>query len=661
LANRLSRGPIPCIEAVEIAVAILAALDAAHRGGLVHRDVKPSNVFLTPHGVKLLDFGLARLASSEDGATETNLTIPGMVLGTPNYMAPEQVLGQTVDQRADLFAVGCVLFEMLAGKPPFFGESPVRVLHAITSEQPATLSGPPAIMAVDQVIRRALAKNPKDRTTSARVMAEELRATASIATSDERVVVRTTSRLMVLPFRVLQPDPSIDFLAFSLADAVASSLSEIETLVVRSPLAARLFVAQEMNLRAIAKEAEVEKILTGTLLHAGGSVRLSAQLLEVPSGTVLWSRSFRVSLDDLFELEDRLVHDIADSLTVSLSVRERGALRSDVPASAKAYEFYLRANPLSFDSQSWDIARDLYLQCVQLDPQYAPAWARLGRMYRLLAKFPQASRSGIAGANDSDAVALSVSAFNRALTLNPELALADSYYAQLELDLGRSQEAVVRLVRRTATRSNDADLFTALVSACRYCGLLEASFAADLQARRLDPNIRTSVTHTYFMAGDYLRAAEESERKWQTGNMGGLALLSAGHRDANLRLALEAERYGENEILPALIAYDHARVRVAIDQTLKTFPDPEFHFYAALMCAYVQEYARAIEILSTTTQRGFFPLTTLMRHAWLDPLRERTDFQEIVREAERRHTDARSAFVEAGGHRLLIDSKSAKP
>src|SRR5262249_11410548 len=137
-------------------------------------------------------------------------------------------------------------------------------------------------------------------------------------------------------------------------------------------------------------------------------------------------------------------------------------------------------------------------------------------------------------------------ALNRALTLNPDLALADSYYAQLELDLGRSEEAMVRLVRRAANRSSDADLFAALVSACRYCGLLEASFAANDRARRLDPKIRTSLTHTFFMAGEYLRAASESEAHWQTGNLGGLALLSLGHADAAARLDAEAERYGGN-------------------------------------------------------------------------------------------------------------------
>src|SRR5262249_5081582 len=210
--------------------------------------------------------------------------------------------------------------------------------------------------------------------------------------------------------------------------------------------------------------------------------------------------------------------------------------------------------------------------------QYAPAWARLGRLYRLLAKYRPASETR--GSDAREQVALAEAALNRALTLNPHLALADSYYAQLELDLGRSQEAMARLVRRAAVRSSDADVFAALVSACRYCGLLHASFAADQRARRLDPRIRTSLTHTCFMAGEYLRAAMESERDWQTGNLGALALLSAGDPDAMARVAQEAARYRDAEVFQALIAGNGSQVRAAVDRTLATFPDPEFHFYA---------------------------------------------------------------------------------
>jgi serine/threonine-protein kinase len=163
LAVKLVRGPLPCAQAVQITLPILAALEALHRRGLVHRDLKPSNVFLTPHGVKLLDFGLARPIPIGGGATATGLTLAGTVMGTPDYMAPEQVLGQTVDARTDLFAAASLLFEMLRGKPPFAGDSIVRVLHAITTEQPPALGGSPAIVAVDRIIHRALSKRPEDR------------------------------------------------------------------------------------------------------------------------------------------------------------------------------------------------------------------------------------------------------------------------------------------------------------------------------------------------------------------------------------------------------------------------------------------------------------------------------------------------------------------
>ncbi|HEY6546967.1 MAG TPA: serine/threonine-protein kinase, partial [Vicinamibacteria bacterium] len=164
LAERLRKGALPLAEAMPIAFGMLAALEALHARGLVHRDLKPSNVFLTPHGVKLLDFGLARKAVSVGSLTgnldsgPSELTRPGMILGTPRYMAPEQVRGDEVDGRADLFAVGAILFEMLAGRPPFTGKSAVEVFYATLHEQPPALTGSPAVVATDRVIRKALQK-----------------------------------------------------------------------------------------------------------------------------------------------------------------------------------------------------------------------------------------------------------------------------------------------------------------------------------------------------------------------------------------------------------------------------------------------------------------------------------------------------------------------
>ena len=169
LSDRLDEGPMPAAEAISTMLAVLSALEAFHARGLVHRDLKPSNIFLTPHGVKLLDFGLARPAFAD--VDTTSLTLPGLVLGTPRYMAPEQARGLDLDARTDLFAAGAVLFELLAGRPAFNGPSAVEVMHAVLHEHPPALVGSFAVIAADRVIQRALAKSPGDRYPSASDMA----------------------------------------------------------------------------------------------------------------------------------------------------------------------------------------------------------------------------------------------------------------------------------------------------------------------------------------------------------------------------------------------------------------------------------------------------------------------------------------------------------
>jgi serine/threonine protein kinase len=650
LAARLNGDPLRVDEAVRIGLEVLAALDALHRCGITHRDLKPSNILLTLYGAKVLDFGLARLPSRETSLTHAPLTQPGTIIGTPKYMAPEQFAGSAVEPATDLFAVGAILYEMLSGVAPFEADTIPGIIEKVLHADIPVLGGSPAVAAADRVIHCALAKSPAHRYASAAAMADDLRTVLHVREHNEARRARAVTRVIVLPFRLLRPDAEIDFLTFSLADALANSLSSLESLVVRSTLVASRFTAAA-DPAVIANEAHVDIIVNGTLLRIGDTLRVSVQLLEATGGTVRWSYNAQVSYDDVFQLEDILVQQIVASLTLPLSGREDRALRHDVPASAKAYEFYLRANPLSRDRESWAVARDLYLQSVKIDPSYAPAWARLGRVYRLLAKFPGTLQPDPVLVDDNRVRA--ESALNRALTLNPDLVLADGYYAQLELDLGRALEAMARLVRRASARSNDTDLFVALVSTCRYCGLLPASFAADERARRLDPNVRTSVTHTLFMAGRYLEAAAESEREWQAGNMGATALLCAGHVDAAARGKVEADRYGIEDFMPAVIARDRDRVRSSIDEIVAWFQDPEYHFYAALMLAYVGDGDRATELLAGAVDRGFFPFETFRQHEWLDSLRGRPDFVAVLQHAEHRHQEARKAFVDAGGETLL--------
>jgi serine/threonine protein kinase len=220
LSDRLKGGPLGVTETVSTGLGILNALSALHARGVIHRDLKPSNVFLTPHGVKLLDFGLARPAcTSRSPAPGPDARRRGD--GHAALHVPEQALGETLDGRTDLFAAGAILFEMLAGRPAFTGNTVVAILHATVYEQPPALSGSPAVASVDRVIRRALAKKASERPATAEAMADELR---DVPTADDETATMThpMTRIVVLPFRVLRADPETDFLAFSLPDAITT-------------------------------------------------------------------------------------------------------------------------------------------------------------------------------------------------------------------------------------------------------------------------------------------------------------------------------------------------------------------------------------------------------------------------------------------------------
>ena len=658
LSARLDRGAIPLAEAVRLGMEMLSALDALHGCGIVHRDLKPSNIFLTPHGVKLLDFGLARPFVD---AAETNrpLTQPGLIVGTPEYMAPEQLQGGVIDARTDIFAAGVIVYEMLAGYRPFEASTLAATVAKVLHTDPPVLGGSPAIATADRVIHRALAKAPAQRYSSAAEMAHDLRRVLD-SRDDECQRARAVTRFVVLPFRLLRSDPEIDFLAYSLADVISSSLSSVESLIVRSSLAAARFATAVPDLSAIARELDVDVVLTGTLLRAGDQLRANVQLVEAAAGTLIWSDTLEVPVGDLFRLQDDLSRRIVESLALPLSGRERRALSRDVPSSAQAYEFYLRANQLGHDPASLDIARGLYEQAVAVDPQYAPAWARLGQLYRVVGKFR----------SEPHTVARAESALNRALQLNPDLSIADRTYAQIEIDYGRVQDAMLRLIRRASLRSTDPELFAALVHLCRYCGLLNASLVAHERARRLDSKVRTSVQYTLFLAGEYVRAAAEPAGY---AAIGGLALAMAGHADAIRQCRKDAEMLRVAGMTPFADLFD-ARIDLiegkgtisvlesATDAVIAAgLRDPEGIYHLARGLAHFGRQDRGVELLAEAVDRGYFQPFAFSRDPWLDKLRDRADFRAILLRAEQRHQAARAAFVQAGGQALLGAGSESTP
>ena len=404
-------------------------------------------------------------------------------------------------RRTDLFAVGAVLYEMLAGKPPFSGSTPVEVFHAILYDQPPVLTGGPAVSALDRVVHRALAKKASERYQTVEAMAQDLRGALALGDTGSGASARALTRLIVLPFRILRQDPETDFLAFSLADALTSSLSGLQSLVVRSSAAASRFTADAPDLKAIATETEVDLVLLGTILRAGPQLRVSTQLVDATGATVVWSHTAQVPVGDVFSLQDDLTNRIVESLSLPLTARERRMLKQDVPSSSAVYEMFLRANEMSRDARQWRPALELYERCITEDPHYAPAWAGAGRINRMIAKYVRGKtrRPGSGGRSSRS---------NGPFELNPDLSSAENVLAHLEVDLGRAEESMVRLLGRAKERAADPDLYAGLTHACRYCGLMAASLAATEQAKRLDPRIRTSGAHTYFLLGEYDRVLD---------------------------------------------------------------------------------------------------------------------------------------------------------
>ena len=649
LNARIGRGPLPVREALDATLGILAALSALHRREIVHRDLKPQNVFMTPHGVKLLDFGLARSVDTEIGHTASLLTRPGTIMGTPRYMAPEQLRGEEADARTDLFAVAAILFEMLTGRPAFGGRTAAEVFHSTLHEHPPALAGSPCVAAVDLVVRRALSKIRDGRPESAEAMGDELRRATSLEDTGSVPRARAMTRLMVLPFRMLRPDPDIDFLATSVPEAIASALGAVESLVVRSSVVAARYAAAEPDLKRIASEAEVDVVLVGTLLRAGDQIRAATQLVEAPGGTLVWSHAATVALKDVFPLQDDLTTRIVEGLEIPLTAREQRRLHGDVPATPSAYEFYLRANRLAADASSWDLAKDMYEKCVQADPRFAPGWARLGRVYRLISKFYGRDVFGNLDRAEN--------AFRRALDLNPDLPVAHQLYTHFEVDAGRAEAAMRRLIQRARAGTADPDLFGGLVTATRYCGLLDASVAADAHARRLDPAARNSVSYTHWLRGEYQLALERETQL--PPYMKHYALAEMGRVEEAIKGLEEIAAGLGPGGASAITAYRHALegnapgVREGMSRLIATgFRDPEGLFFAARALAKVGASDEAMALLEQVVH-GYFVSERLERDPWFASLQSDPRMRQCIRAARERHEAAAAAYREAGGPQLL--------
>ena len=507
-------------EALRIALGVASALGHAHASGLVHRDVKPSNILLLDGIPLLADFGVARSSvastwpdtDAETSAGVAPLTTRGSIIGTPQYMAPEQVFGDpALDGRADLYALGCVLYEMLAGVPPFSGP-PAMVLrqHAQDAVPPIRGKRPDVSEALANVIEHALVKRPADRFGTAAEFMEALASAGNPArsapTGSATTVAPADSTVAVLPFENVGGSADDTYLADGICDELIHVLGRMKGVRVTARTSSFLFRQRTADVRQIGAQLKVKSIIDGTLRRAGHRLRLSVQLINVDDGFQLWSERYDREVDDVFALQEDIARAIASALRTTLEGHAR------VPAvNFEAYEQYViglhhwnRRSP-----QALGKAREHLTRALDLDPSLAAAAGSLALCHVTV---------GLYGL-DAPRLTMPIAraAAERALALDPEepgaLAARACIRAVYDWDAEDAERHFQTAISAAPSNATARQWFA--VNLLAPFGRFDEARACLVRARELDPlspSAMVSAGFVEFLAGDVARGIAHCER-----------------------------------------------------------------------------------------------------------------------------------------------------
>jgi len=423
----MTRGQLPIADVLSTLRDVARALSYAHERGVVHRDIKPDNVLLSPGTAVVTDFGIAKaISASRTGAGEATLTQVGSTIGTPAYMSPEQAAGDLdIDHRADIYAVGCMAYEPLSGRPPFAGSSPQRVLAAHLTEMPKPVSElrPDTPSSLAALVMRCLAKRAADRPASANEILQTLETIATpragqiapsmssrVTSGRRRVALGSVAAVIivlvlvsawwrgrtafathvdrsiaVLPLANLSGDKANDYFGEGLAEEMTNALGKAGLRVIGRGTA-RTLVARGLDAQSIAKQLMVGSVLQGTVLRSGDRVRITESLLSASDGSLMWSEKYDRDIRDVFAVQDEIEHSVAGQLRVTLAGGAGTTLARRETDDPEAHALYLQGlyqwNRRT--GQTLRQALSLFEQAVRRDPNYARAYAGIGMAYAVL-------------------------------------------------------------------------------------------------------------------------------------------------------------------------------------------------------------------------------------------------------------------------------------
>jgi TolB-like protein/Flp pilus assembly protein TadD/tRNA A-37 threonylcarbamoyl transferase component Bud32 len=488
LRGRLAReGRLPVGEAVELTRRVAGALAYAHARGVVHRDVKPENVMLHEGEPMVTDFGIAKALS---GGTES-LTQTGTSLGTPAYMSPEQASGEhEIDGRSDIYSLGCMLHEMLAGEPPFAGPTAQAIIVRRFTEpaRPVRALRPEVPEQVERALLRALARDPGERFPAAAQFAQALAPAAEVRTPPDGgpTVVTASHRavrsIAVLPFADMSAAKDQDYFCEGIAEEIINALAKVDALQVASRSSAFAFKGKNQDIRQVGEQLNVATVMEGSVRKAGNRLRITAQLINVTDGYHLWSERYDRELEDVFAVQDEIAENIVRALRVVLTDEQRRAIERPHTENVEAYEFYLRGRQFfyQFREKGLQFARRMFARAIEIDPEYARAYAGIADCSSQLYKYWDASAANLEQAESASRKALELAPdlaeahaargfaltlggnheeanreFEAAIRLDPKLYEGYLYYANGRFAEGKLAEAAKLFEQASAVRTED--------------------------------------------------------------------------------------------------------------------------------------------------------------------------------------------------------------